>query len=178
MKTQARIGVLAAAALAVGAGGLALAADLTANSASSSTSQAAPLGHHWRAAHRSLLVGTLLRAGRQLNLTPQQQESIRNLLAQARAARGAAPNAQAVNLAVLGNPGDPNYASAVETLKSAAANRLDSESALAQSIYNVLTPDQQKQLPQVLSTMQAKFAARRAAWHERRAAAAAAAASG
>ncbi len=177
MKTQARIGVLAAAALAVGAGGLALAADLTADSASSSTSQA-PLGHHWRAAHRSLLVGTLLRAGRQLNLTPQQQESIRNLLAQARAARGAAPNAPAVNLAVLGNPGDPNYASAVETLKSAAASRLDTESALAQSIYNVLTPDQQKQLPQVLSTMQAKFAARRAAWRARRAAAGADAASG
>ena len=181
MKTQARFGVLAATVLACGAGALALAADLPAGAASSSSSQSsAPgphWGHHWRGAQRSVLVGTLLAACRQLNLMPQQQDSIRTLITQARTARRAAGGGAGVNLAVLGNPGDPNYATAVQSLKSSAASRIDSESALAQNIYNVLTSDQQKQLPQVLATLQAKREARRATW-QHRAATAGTAASG
>ena len=164
-----RLAVGAATLLALGAASAVLAVDSSGSSSSSSAAASAP-GHRWHGARRALLVGTLLRATHQLGtsspqlaLNSQQQQQIKSLLMQARSARQSAA-AQAPDLTVLGNPGDPNYASAVQGLKSRSDQRLDEQSTLAQSIYNVLTPDQQKALPGVLSNMKAKAEARRAAW--------------
>jgi Spy/CpxP family protein refolding chaperone len=110
------------------------------------------------------MLGMTLRAGRQLNLTPDQQQSIKSLLATARAQRRAATST--VDPAVLGNPGDPNYASAVQAAKAVAANRIDTEMALQAQIYDVLTPAQKQQLPQVLASIKAQMQARRATWQQ------------
>jgi Spy/CpxP family protein refolding chaperone len=67
----------------------------------------------------------------------------------------------------LANPGDPNYAAAVQNAKTAAANRLQSEVELQGQIYNVLTADQKTKLPQVLADMKSKAEQRRAAWAQR-----------
>ena len=67
-------------------------------------------------------------------------------------------------MTVLGNPGDANYGTAVQSLQSRAASRIQEESALASSIYNVLTPEQKQQLPTVPANLKAQAQARRAAW--------------
>jgi len=66
----------------------------------------------------------------------------------------------------LANPGDPNYATALQNAKAAAAAHLQNEVELQSQIYNVLTPDQKAKLPQVLADMKSKFEARRAAWQQ------------
>ncbi|HTV51378.1 MAG TPA: Spy/CpxP family protein refolding chaperone [Steroidobacteraceae bacterium] len=162
------LAILAAAALACGAGGIALAQSSVASS-SSSTTTSAPAGHrHWRGARHSMLVGTLLRAARQLNLTDAQKSDIKSLLTQARSSQSSTQGRRP-DITVLGNPGDSGFAGAIATIKSEQEARLDRESALATSIYQVLTPEQQKALPGVLAQMQSKFQARRAAWEQRHA---------
>jgi Spy/CpxP family protein refolding chaperone len=66
----------------------------------------------------------------------------------------------------LANPGDPNYATALQNAKTAAANRLQSQVDLESQIYNVLTADQKAKLPQVLADMKTKAQQRRAAWQQ------------
>ena len=108
-----------------------------------------------------MLLGITLRATKQLNLTAEQQASIKSILSNARAqmkaarASGQAP----VDMAVLGNPGDPNYATALQSAKTLAANRIQTESELQGQIYNVLTAQQKAQLPTVLASMKAQAAA-------------------
>jgi len=50
--------------------------------------------------------------------------------------------AEDVDLTALANPGDPNYATAVQNAKAAASTRLQNEVELQGQIYNVLTADQ------------------------------------
>jgi len=112
-----------------------------------------------------------LRATKQLNLTADQQASIKSILANARTqmeaahASGQAP----VDMAVLANPGDPNYATALQSAKTFAANRIQTESELQGQIYNVLTAEQKAQLPTVLASMKAQAAQRRANWEQKHA---------
>jgi Spy/CpxP family protein refolding chaperone len=165
MKFDRRYAVLAVALAAVGFGSVA-----TAQSSSSSSSSTAPAIHrHWHGARGSMLVMTLLRATRQLNLSADQKQSIKTLLSQARSQRFAAAGG-APDITVLGNPGHENYATAVQGLQSNAASRIQRESELASSIYNVLTTEQRQQLPTVLASMKAKAEARRAAWQAQHAA--------
>jgi len=114
-----------------------------------------------------MLVGVMLRATRQLNLTSDQQTTIKGILSNARAQRQANAQPPGVDLMTLANPGDPNYAAALQNAKTAAANRLQSEVDLQGQIYNVLTPDQKAKLPQVLADMKSKAQQRRAAWSQR-----------
>jgi Spy/CpxP family protein refolding chaperone len=113
-----------------------------------------------------------LRATKELNLTADQQASIKTILstahAQAKAARAAA--GASLDMTVLGNPGDPNYATALQSAKTLAASRIQTESELQSQIYNVLTPAQKAQLPTVLASLKAKAEAHRAAWEEKHAA--------
>ena len=67
-------------------------------------------------------------------------------------------------MTVLANPGDPNYATALQTAKTKFEARMQSESELQGQIYNVLTPAQKAQLPTVLASMKAQAQARRAQW--------------
>jgi Spy/CpxP family protein refolding chaperone len=110
-----------------------------------------------------MLVGVMLRATRQLNLTSDQQASIKNILSTARSQHQANAGTAGVNLTALANPGDPNYAAALQNAKTAAANRFQSQVELQGQIYNVLTADQKAKLPQVLADMKSKAEQRRAA---------------
>lgn len=145
-------------------------AQTTAPSTTTATTATAE-GHSWHGAHGGgLLLGITLHATKQLNLTAEQQASIKTILsnahAQAKAARAAGDTS--LDMTVLGNPGDPNYASALQSAKTLAASRIQTESELQGQIYNVLTPEQKAQLPTVLASMKAKAEARRAAWEEKR----------
>jgi Spy/CpxP family protein refolding chaperone len=161
LKNHVSLWVLAIAGIG-GAMGIA-----TAQTTSPSTTTTPPTpSHKWHHHHGGLLVGALLRATKQLNLTAEQQASIKTILSTARAQAKAAHsgNPSPVNITVLGNPGDPNYATQLESVKTFAANRIQTESELEGQIYNVLTAQQKTQLPTVLAAMQAKAAQRRATW--------------
>ncbi|HEY6484517.1 MAG TPA: hypothetical protein VIY54_13420 [Steroidobacteraceae bacterium] len=168
MKSNRKWVLLIAAAASVGTGA-AIAAAATAATTSTTTATtptATAAGkHHW--GHRGgMLVGITVRAVRQLNLSSEQQATIKGILSAARAQHQQNAAAGALDLSVLGNPGDPNYAAAIQNLKTRAAARLQSEMELQSQIYNVLLPAQRTQLPQVLASMQAQAAQRRAAWQQ------------
>jgi Spy/CpxP family protein refolding chaperone len=160
MKFNSRSAVLAATLASIGLGTAVVAAQET---NSSSVSPPAATGRpHWHHARGAGPVGMLLRATRQLNLSADQKQSIEALLHQARSEHrglGAGPD-----ITVLGNPGDANFGSAVQSLQSRSSSRIQAESELASSIYGVLTPQQKQQLPAVLANLKAKAQARRAAW--------------
>lgn len=109
-------------------------------------------------AGRSELGGTLVRAAQQLNLTDNQKQAIRDLLKNSRQQA----SGQSFDITVLGDPGNSNYAAAMENAKTQAAQRVQRASELQQQIYNLLTTEQKQQLPKVLADMKAKMDARRA----------------
>ena len=59
-------------------------------------------------------------------------------------------------MTALANPGDPNYATALQSAKTFASTRIQQESELQGQIYNVLTAQQKAQLPTVLASMKAQ----------------------
>jgi Spy/CpxP family protein refolding chaperone len=167
LNRNVRLLVLATASIAIGgAAGIANAQT----SAPAATIAPTP-GHGWHRHHAGMMLGMTLRATRQLNLTADQKASIESILANARAqmkaahASGQAP----VDMAVLANPGDPNYATALQSAKTLAANRIQTESELQGQIYNVLTAEQKAQLPTILASMKADAAQRRANWEQKHA---------
>jgi Spy/CpxP family protein refolding chaperone len=105
-------------------------------------------------------VRQFFRALKQLNLSDDQKQQIKSLLG---AARQSARSQAAADLSALANPADPNYASALQGVKDRAAARIQQWSDVQLQIFNVLTPEQKAQLPQVISAMQARAAQRRAA---------------
>ena len=166
MKLNRTLGLLLVAAATVGAGAAVAAAATTTTPAATATTPM-PGGKHWH--HRGgMIVGVMLRATHQLNLTPDQQASIKTILSNARAQHQAASTTDtaAPDWAALANPGDPNYATALQNAKTAAANRLQKEVELQSQIYNVLTAEQKAKLPQVLADMKTKAEQRRAAWQQ------------
>jgi protein CpxP len=169
MKLNRILGLLMVAAATVGTGAVVAAATTTATTGATTTTTA-PTGKHWHHHFGGGLVGTTLRATRQLNLTADQQTSIKTILTTARAQHQANAASSSVDITVLGNPGDPNYATATQTAKSLAATRLQNQIELQAQIYNVLTPAQKAQLPTVLAAMKSKAEARRAAWQAQHAA--------
>jgi Spy/CpxP family protein refolding chaperone len=175
MKLNRTLGLLLVATATVGAGAAVAAVSTTTTPSATTTTSTAPAtgGKHWHHGHRGggMLVGVMLRATRQLNLTPDQEASIKNILSTARAQHQAAAGSGGVDLMTLANPGDPNYAAALQNAKAAAATRLQNEVELQSQIYNVLTADQKAKLPQVLADMKSKFEARRAAWQQQHGAA-------
>ncbi len=171
MKMNRKIGVLVLAVSGV-IGATGVVSAQTASGSPSAAAAAAPEGgHRWHGHRGGMLLGLTLRATRQLNLTPEQQASIKTILSNARAqAKAAHASGQpALDIAVLGNPGDPNYATALQSAKTLAASRIQAESELQGQIYNVLTAEQKAQLPTVLAAMKAQHEQRRAAWEQRHA---------
>jgi Spy/CpxP family protein refolding chaperone len=169
MKLNRNVGLLVLAVASIGgAAGVAYAQS----TAPTTTTAPADGGHMWHRHHDGgLLVGMTLRATKQLNLTADQQASIKTILTTARAqAKAAHASGQApVDIAVLGNPGDPNYATALQSAKTLAATHIQNESELQSQIYNVLTAEQKAQLPTVLATLKAQAQQRRAVWEQRHA---------
>jgi len=171
MKLNRNVGLLVLAVAGIGgAAGVAYAQSTAPATTTTTTAAPAHGGHMWHRHHGGgLLVGMTLRATKQLNLTADQQASIKTILTTARAqAKAAHASGQApVDMAVLGNPGDPNYATALQSAKTLAATRIQSQSELQSQIYNVLTAAQKAQLPTVLATMKAQAQQRRAVWEQR-----------
>ena len=108
---------------------------------------------------RARPVRQFFRALKQLNLSNDQKQQIKALVS---AERQAARSQARADLSVLANPADPNYASALQGVKDRATARIQRWSDVQLQIFNVLTPEQKTQLPQVLSAMQARIAQRRA----------------
>ena len=178
MKLNRTLSLLLVAAATVGTGAAVAAASTTATPSATATTAPAPGGKHWRHGHRGggMLVGVMLRATRQLNLTADQEASIKSILSNARAQRQADGGTAPIDMMTLANPGDPNYATALQNAKAAAAARLQNEVQVQGQIYNVLTADQKAKLPQVLADMKTRFEARRATWQQEHGAAASGAA--
>jgi Spy/CpxP family protein refolding chaperone len=173
MKLNRNVGLLVLAIASIGVGGAVGIAS--AQTPAPATTNAAPpaghAGHKWHGHHGGLLVGMTLRATKQLNLSTEQQASIKSILANARAqAKAAHASGQApMDMTALANPGDPNYATALQSAKTFASNRIQQESELQGQIYNVLTAQQKAQLPTVLASMKAEAAQRRANWEQKHA---------
>ncbi len=166
MKFNSKAGLVAMVVVAA-ASGMGLAAVSPGPTTASVTSDSAPgntAGIHMRHHGGGLLVGVTLHAMRQLNLTAEQQSQVKSLLS---AAHSRNQSSGTPDIAVLGNPGDPNYAAAVQTAKSMAATRLQQQIELQGQIYNVLTSEQKAQLPQVLAEMKTKAQSRRALWMQK-----------
>jgi Spy/CpxP family protein refolding chaperone len=173
MKLNRNVGLLVLAIASIGtAAGIASAQSTTTTPAASTSTTTPPAGgHKWHGHRGGFLLGMTLRATRQLNLTADQQASIKQILstahAQAKAAR--ASGQASVDMTVLANPGDPNYAAALQNAKTLAANRIQSQSEIQAQIYNVLTAEQKAQLPTILASMKAEAAQRRATWEQKHA---------
>jgi Spy/CpxP family protein refolding chaperone len=165
MKLNRNVGLLVLAIATIGGAAGIVSAQTSSSSSSSTATTTAPTGHKWHH-HGGFMLGMTLRATKQLNLTADQQASIKSILSTARAQAKAAHAASGstVDMTVLANPGDPNYATALQSAKSLANTRIQNESEIQGQIYNVLTADQKAQLPTVLAAMKAQAAARRAAW--------------
>jgi Spy/CpxP family protein refolding chaperone len=149
---QLATGVLTAVAIALcGAFEVSHAQAVTASSSSSSDEQLVP---------RARPVREFLRALKQLNLSDDQKQQIKSLVI---AARQSLKSETALDLSVLANPSDPNYASTLQAVKDRAASRIQRWSEVQLQVFNVLTPEQKAQLPQVLSAIQARSTQRRAA---------------
>jgi hypothetical protein len=130
---------------------------------SASSSSGADTGtagaHHWHHGHGMMVGGGLLHAFHQLNLTPAQQQSVHTILTAAHAQFAAERKAGGgPDFAVLSNPGDPNYATALQDLQTRMANRIQEQSATELALYKVLNQQQQQQLPTILASMKAKMA--------------------
>lgn len=104
-------------------------------------------------------VRQFIRAIHQLQLSDDQKQQIKSLVS---AARATARSEARPDLSVLANPSDPNYASALQSAKDRAASLVQQWSDLQVQIFNVLTPEQKAQLPQILSNLQARAAQRSA----------------
>ena len=172
MKLNRNVGLLVLAVASIGGAAGVAYAQSTAPATTTTTTAPAHGGHKWHGHHGGgFLVGMTLRATKQLNLTTDQQASIKTILTTARAqAKAAHASGQApVDMAVLANPGDPNYATALQSAKTLAATRIQTQSELQGQIYNVLTAEQKAQLPAVLATLKAQAQQRRAVWEQRHA---------
>ena len=154
---------LAVATLSAGAIGTA-SAQTTSSAPNSAPAHHARHGHFHGGFGAGRFVGTLLRATKQLNLTPEQQANIRNILKTSRSNFRPGTQGSQPALTVVGNPAHPDFAGAVQSAQAAASGRIQKESALAGQIYAQLTVTQQQQLPAVLASIQAQQQARRAQW--------------
>jgi hypothetical protein len=162
MKSTVQRLLFSVAVSALGAGAM------TASAQTPPAPGATPAHHQHHGEFRRLgegrFVSTLLRATRQLNLTPDQKSNIQSILKSARSGLRTGAHGTRPGITVVGNPGDPGFATAVQDAETAATNRIQKESALAGQIYAQLTNAQQQQLPAVLASIQAQQQARRAQW--------------
>jgi Spy/CpxP family protein refolding chaperone len=106
----------------------------------------------------------LVRGFHALNLSEAQQTQVHDILAKAQQTRQAAMQAMRANgrgtMAALANPGDPNYAAAVQAAKKRATDRIQAASDLHQQLYNVLTAAQKEQLSKMIADRRARLAQR------------------
>jgi Spy/CpxP family protein refolding chaperone len=139
---------------AIAAAGL---AALAVNAATSTdaTTPAAPSGH-W---HHHGPAGHFMHVLKQLNLSAEQQTQIKSIFASAK------PQFQALRQSMRSNhealaastPNDSNYPTLLATEKANAGKLIDQMSAVKTQIYAILTPEQIKQIPQIMAADKAKW---------------------
>jgi periplasmic protein CpxP/Spy len=167
--------LLAAGALLTAAAGISIAtaADAPAAAAPAAPGPHGPHGgwHH----HHHHGAGMMLR---KLNLTPEQQASVKTIMA------SAGPQMKSIFQEMHANslklrqtqPTDGNYAAVVSQVTQANGSlhsqMITQREAVRAQIFKVLTPAQQTQLKTLQTQMQANMEARRAAWAAKRGAAA------
>jgi Spy/CpxP family protein refolding chaperone len=100
----------------------------------------------------------LMRSFHQLNLSAAQQQQIHTILSNARAQMQTKPAGGGADMMALANPGDPNYAAAVQAAKKRAGDRIQKASDLKVQLYNVLTADQKSQLSKRMADWKARMA--------------------
>ena len=165
--------ILAAGALLTAAAGISIA------TAADATTPAAPAaaGAHggWHHHHHHHGGGMMLS---KLNLTPEQQASVKTIMA------NAGPQMKSIFQEMHANslklrqtqPTDANYAAVVSQVTQANGSlhsqMITQREAVRAQIYKVLTPAQQTQLVALQAQMRANMQARHAAWAASRGAAA------
>jgi Spy/CpxP family protein refolding chaperone len=104
----------------------------------------------------------LVRSFHALNLTDAQQMQVHDILTKAQQTRQAALQSLrsrgAGDMAALANPGDPNYAAALQAAKKRATDRIQQASDLQQQLYGVLTAEQKSQLSKLIADRKARLA--------------------
>ncbi len=103
----------------------------------------------------------LMRAFHELNLTAAQKQQIHGIVSNARQQFATQRAAGAPDMMALMNPGDANYAAAVQAAKKRAADRIQRASDLKLQVYNVLTPEQKAQLSKSMADWKAGMAQHR-----------------
>jgi protein CpxP len=161
--------LLAAGALATTAAGISIA---TAADEASTAAPSAPGPHGWHHHHHGF--GHLLS---KLNLSPEQQASIKTITA------NAGPQMKSIHQEMRANslklsqtqPNDANYPNVVAQVTQANGSlhsqMITQREAVRAQIFKVLTPAQQTQLAALKAQMQARMQAGRGAWTGRGAAA-------
>ena len=151
---------------------IAIAADTAVPAAPAAPAAPGPHGgwHHHRH-HGGMMLS-------KLNLTPEQQASVKTIMA------NAGPQMKSIFQEMHANsqklhatqPTDANYASVVSQVTQANGSlhsqMITQREAVRAQIYKVLTPAQQSQLVALQAQMKANMEARRAAWAAKRGAAA------
>jgi Spy/CpxP family protein refolding chaperone len=131
-------------------------------------------GHGERGEQGPLWGGlALLRDFHKLDLSEAQHAQLHGILVTAHEQlikqhehMGVQRPADTAALEALANPGDPNYANALQTAKKLATERIQQRSDFELKLYNVLTPAQKTQLTKLIAERQAERA-EWAAHHER-----------
>lgn len=116
--------------------------------------------------HHMMAPSPFMAALRQLNLTDAQHQSVKSLLDSVKQQNETSMAAERTSLAALGNPGDAQYATAVQAAKTLAATRIQRRADLETQIYNLLTAEQKAKLPQALADVKTKFMERREKWRD------------
>ena len=155
MKLNRTLGLLLVATATVGAGAAVAAVSTTTTPTATTTATApAPGGKHWHRGHHGggMLVGVMLRATRQLNLTTEQQASIKSIMTNAGPQMKSIHQEMRANSLKLQNtqPNDPNYANVVAEVTAANGSlhsqMISQQAELRAQVFKILTPAQQTQL--------------------------------
>ena len=103
--------------------------------------------------------GGMMKVLRQLNLTDSQKQQVHTIFSRMHQQMETDRQSELAELPAFGNPGDPQYAAAVQAAQRRASARIQRWSQAQQQVYGILTREQQQQLPQLLSAMQQRMAA-------------------
>ena len=115
-------------------------------------SSASP-SHHHTMMHHHMHDRPFLMVIHQLDLTADQHKQIHAIIEKSDTQAKASMTSHKEMFAGLMNPGDPNYANAIQAAKDAATARIEQHSQDNLQIYNLLTAEQKAKLPQVIDKM-------------------------
>ena len=166
MNSKLKSSLFAACAVMTLSGGVVYATDSTHSTPAERHGQM-----HRHGAHRggSALMGTL----KQLDLTAEQQQSVRSVFQNNADQRKALAQQSRANRQALAStlPDDPKYPALIAERKQLATQRIQQSSDTESQIYALLTAEQKAKVPQLLAERKARREERRQQWQNRNSAA-------